>query len=120
MDPLVYVVGAVVTVVGSWLVARSTGRSSERVSAASQATDREKNAVDGFAVLTRQLEERVGKLEHRVEFLEEQLSQSRHLFRVAVAYIERLLDYIAEHPPASGHRPPVPPDLREHIDDGDT
>lgn len=118
MEPVLYVLGALVTLAGSWAVALVTSRSSEKVGAATAATAREKNAVDGFALLASTLETRVAKLESRVADLEEQLSASRQLFRVAIAYIERLLDYIAEHLPASGHRPPVPPDLRDHIDDG--
>lgn len=104
--------GVIGTVISGLLIyagVRFTGHQSRAATDAS-------TAVDGFDRLTNRLGTRLSEVERRLESVETQLTDSNRLLRVALAYIERLLDFVAEIAPDRKRIPPaIPNELTEHL-----
>lgn len=73
-------------------------------------------AVAGFDKLTGRLEARLSEVEKRLETVEGLLRDSTRVLHVALAYIERLLDFVAEVvPDRTRTPPPIPHELTDHL-----
>lgn len=107
---------AFLTLLGTLFVAglgylgiRYTGRQSRAASDAS-------TAVEGYDKLTGRLEHRLEEVERRLGMVEAQLRDSTRVLHVALAYIERLLDFVAEVVPDRKRTPPpIPNELTDHL-----
>lgn len=55
------------------------------------------------------------KLRGRLDRMSDELRVLSRSFKDAVAYVERLLDWIADHPSQGGAVPPIPAGLHEHL-----
>ena len=101
--------GTVLAALLTYAGVRFTGRQSRK--AADGAT-----AVDGFDKLTGRLEKRLSEVEARLATVEGLLRDSTRVLHVALAYIERLLDFVAEVVPDRDRRPPpIPHELTDHL-----
>lgn len=115
LAPLLTFLGIVVGAVVTFYSVRSTGRQAQRVSDASADATTRRDAVDGFDKLTARLTHRLEDLEERVTSLESDLADVNQVLKVAVGFIERLLDYIIRIAPGNKGVPVIPGELEDRL-----
>lgn len=99
-----------------YATAKLTSRQARAATASATATADASTAVDGYDRLTGRLSRRLEQVELRLTDVEVQLRDSRRTLHVALAYIERLLDFVAEAVPDRDRKPPgIPSELTDHL-----
>jgi len=130
------ILATIATVAGglfTYLAVRHTGRQAKAASAITRAEDqavivshddveRRKDAMDGYETLSNSLLKRIGNQDERITAIElrqaateRQLYQTQRALSSAIAYIERLLDFISAQLPGHPSVPAMPPDVREQM-----
>jgi len=130
------ILATIATIVGglfTYLGVRYTGRQARAASAVTRAEDqavivshddveRRKDAIDGYETLSTSLlkrisdqDIRIGEIEQRQTNTDRKLYQTQRSLFSAVAYIERLLDFISAQLPEHPAVPPMPPEVREQM-----
>ena len=125
--------GGLAGVIGTYLGVRYTGRQAKAASAITRAEDkavivshddveRRKDAMDGYETLSNSLLKRIGNQDERITEIElrqaateRKLHQTQRALNSAIAYVERLLDFISAQLPSHPSVPAMPPDVREQM-----
>jgi hypothetical protein len=125
--------GGVAGAVFTYLGVRYTGRQAKAAAAITRAEDkavivshddveRRKDAMDGYETLSNSLlkrlgnqDERITEIELRQAATERKLYQTQRALHNAIAYVERLLDFISAQLPGHPSVPPMPTDVREQM-----
>lgn len=126
-------IGAVAGGLFTFLGVRYTGRQAKAASAITRAeekavivshddVERRKDAMDGYETLSNSLlkrisnqDDRITEIEIRQAATERKLYQTQRSLNAAIAYIERLLDFISAQLPGHSSVPPMPADVREQM-----
>jgi len=117
----------------TYLGVRHTGRQARAASAVTRAEDqavivshddveRRKDAIDGYETLSTSLlkrisdqDVRIGEIEQRQTNTDKKLYQTQRSLFSAVAYIERLLDFISAQLPGHPDVPAMPAEVRQQM-----